>query len=95
MSIDRDTARRVANLARIDVPEGEIDGLADELSGIITFMQALRDVNVDGVPAMTSVTPMEFKRRDDEVTDGNFSEKVLSNAPDCREGYFVVPKVVE
>ena len=44
---------------------------------------------------MTSVTPMRLKRREDIVTDGNRQDAVLSNAPEAREGFFAVPKVVE
>lgn len=95
MSIDRDTAARVAKLARIAVPEDDLPKLADELSGILDFMEQLNEVDVDGVEPMTSVTPQRLKRREDVVTDGNQQEKVLANAPDAREGFFAVPKVVE
>ena len=95
MSIDRETAARVAKLARIAVPEDDLPKLADELSGILDFMEQLNEVDVDGVEPMTSVTPMRLKRREDVVTDGNQQAKVLANAPDAREGFFAVPKVVE
>lgn len=95
MSIDKDTARRAAHLARIEVAEDELDHLAQELSGILDFMEQLNEVDVEGVEPMTSVTPMRLKRREDVVTDGNMQDKILSNAPDAREGFFAVPKVVE
>ncbi|MEM9715348.1 MAG: Asp-tRNA(Asn)/Glu-tRNA(Gln) amidotransferase subunit GatC [Pseudomonadota bacterium] len=95
MSIDIDTARRVAHLARIKVEDADLPKLADELSGILGFMEQLNEVDVDGVEPMTSVTPMRLKRRKDEVTDGDQVEKILKNAPDAREGFFAVPKVVE
>jgi aspartyl-tRNA(Asn)/glutamyl-tRNA(Gln) amidotransferase subunit C len=95
MSIDTKTAGRVAKLARIAVPEGELPKLADELNGILAFMEQLGEVDVEGVEPMTSVTPQRLKRREDVVTDGNQQEAVLKNAPDAREGFFAVPKVVE
>jgi aspartyl-tRNA(Asn)/glutamyl-tRNA(Gln) amidotransferase subunit C len=95
MSIDVDTARRVAKLARIRVDESDLPALADELNGIVTFMEQLNEVNVDGVEPMTGVTPMRLKRREDVVTDGDMPERILKNAPDAREGFFAVPKVVE
>ncbi len=95
MSIDTETARKVAHLARIRVEEADLPALAGELSNILTFMEQLTEVDVDGVEPMTSVTPMRLKRRADVVTDGEMAEKVLSNAPDAREGFFAVPKVVE
>ena len=95
MSIDIETARRVAKLARIRVEEADLPKLAGELSNILTFMEQLNEVNVEGVEPMTSVTPMRLKRRKDVVTDGNIQAQVLKNAPDAREGFFAVPKVVE
>lgn len=95
MSIDKDTARKVAHLARIEVAEESLDALAGELNAIIGFMEQLNEVDVDGVEPMTSVTPMALKRREDIVTEGNIQDRVLANAPDAREGFFAVPKVVE
>ncbi|MEY4982770.1 MAG: hypothetical protein RIR62_1036 [Pseudomonadota bacterium] len=95
MSIDIETARRVAKLARIRVEEADLPRLAGELSGILTFMEQLNEVDVAGVDPMTSVTPMRLKRRKDEVTDGSIQDRILKNAPDAREGFFAVPKVVE
>ncbi|QYZ71700.1 Asp-tRNA(Asn)/Glu-tRNA(Gln) amidotransferase subunit GatC [Neotabrizicola shimadae] len=95
MSIDIETARRVAKLARIRVEEERLPALAQELSGILTFMEQLNEVDVTGIEPMVSVTPMRLKRRADVVTDGNIQAQVLANAPDAREGFFAVPKVVE
>ena len=95
MSIDKDTAARVANLARISIPDEELENVAKELSNIIGFMEQLNEVNVDNVEPMTSVTPTMLKKRIDVVNDGNQQSKVLSNAPDTREGFFAVPKVVD
>lgn len=95
MSIDIDTARKVAKLARIRVDEAALPALAAELSGILGFMEQLNEVDVTGVDPMTSVTPMRLKRRADVVTDGSIQPQVLKNAPDAREGFFAVPKVVE
>jgi aspartyl-tRNA(Asn)/glutamyl-tRNA(Gln) amidotransferase subunit C len=95
MSIDIATARKVAKLARIRVEEDDLPHLAQELSGILGFMEQLNEVDIEGVEPMVSVTPMRLKRRPDLVTDGNRQAEVLSNAPDAREGFFAVPKVVE
>ncbi len=93
--IDLETARKVAHLARIAVPDENLPDLARELSQMLTFMEQLSEVDVGGVEPMTSVTPMRLKRRRDGVTDGDQQAKILSNAPDAREGFFAVPKVVE
>jgi len=95
MSIDESTAKRVASLARIRVDDAALPALAAEFNNILGFIEQLNEVDVDGVEPMVSVTPMRLKRRQDVVTDGNQQAKVLSNAPDAREGFFAVPKVVE
>ncbi len=95
MSIDTETARRVAKLARIRVEEQDLPALAQEFNTILGFIEQLNEVDIEGVEPMTSVTPMRLKRREDRVTDGHMQDKILSNAPDAREGFFAVPKVVE
>ena len=95
MSIDEDTARKVAKLARIKVEEADLAALAGEFNAILGFVEQLNEVDVEGVEPMTSVTPQRLKRREDVVTDGDQPGAVLSNAPDAREGFFAVPKVVE
>ncbi|MBV0913893.1 Asp-tRNA(Asn)/Glu-tRNA(Gln) amidotransferase subunit GatC [Anianabacter salinae] len=95
MSIDIKTAAHVAKLARIRVEDDALPALAQEFSAILGFIEQLNEVDVDGVEPMTSVTPMRLKRREDVVTDGNIQKQVLANAPDAREGFFAVPKVVE
>ena len=95
MSIDRATAARVAKLARIKVDENSLDSLANEFNQILGFIEQLNDVDGEGVEPMTSVSPQKLKRRVEQVSDGDQQDKVLSNAPDAREGFFAVPKVVE
>jgi aspartyl-tRNA(Asn)/glutamyl-tRNA(Gln) amidotransferase subunit C len=95
MSIDTAIAAKVAKLARIRVEEDALPALAEEFNNILGFIEQLNEVNVDGVEPMTSVTPQRLKRRVDVVNDGDQQDKVLKNAPDAREGFFAVPKVVE
>jgi aspartyl-tRNA(Asn)/glutamyl-tRNA(Gln) amidotransferase subunit C len=95
MSVDHSAVRRIAHLARIDVSEAEIPHLQDEINAILKFVQALEEVDVEGVEPMTSVTPMRLPMRDDVVTDGNIADKVLANAPLTEDGFFLVPKVIE
>jgi aspartyl-tRNA(Asn)/glutamyl-tRNA(Gln) amidotransferase subunit C len=95
MSVDAATVRRIAHLARIAVAEDEVEHLRGEINAILAFVEQLSEVDVAGVEPMTSVTPMQMKRRPDVVTDGGDPDAVLRNAP-AREGnFFVVPKVVE
>ena len=95
MSIDIETAARVAKLARIKVEPEALPALADEFNAILGFIEQLGELDVENVEPMTSVTPMRLPRRADVVTDGDQQAKVLANAPDAREGFFAVPKAVE
>jgi aspartyl-tRNA(Asn)/glutamyl-tRNA(Gln) amidotransferase subunit C len=96
MSVDKSTVVRIARLARIRVPEADLDGLAEELSNILGWVEQLNEVDTDGVAPMTSVAEgMVLRWRDDTVTDGECRDQVLANAPDARDGFFVVPKVIE
>ena len=95
MPIDTETVRRVAHLSRIAVEEEDLPPLVDELNRILDWVEQLREVDVEGIEPMTTATPMALKRRDDEVTAGDQRDRILRNAPDTREGFFTVPKVVE
>ena len=95
MSNTEAEARKVAHLARIAVADEALPALAAELNGILQFMEQLNEVDVEGIEPMTGVEPMRLKRRVDIVTDGEMQDLILKNAPDAREGFFAVPKVVE
>jgi aspartyl-tRNA(Asn)/glutamyl-tRNA(Gln) amidotransferase subunit C len=95
MSVDADTVRRVARLARIAVADDEVEPLCGELNAILAFVEQLGEVKVDGVEPMTSVTPMAMKMRNDEVNDGGIADAIVQNAPVHDDHFFVVPKVVE
>ena len=95
MSVDAATVRRIAHLARIAVAEDEVEHLRGELNAILAFVEQLSEVDVEGVEPMTSVSPMEMKKRPDEVTDGGIPDDILKNAPAAQDGFFAVPKVVE
>jgi aspartyl-tRNA(Asn)/glutamyl-tRNA(Gln) amidotransferase subunit C len=95
MSVDADTVRRIAHLARIAVAENEVEHLKGELNTMLAFVEQLSEVNVDDVEPMTSVTPMAMKKRVDAVTDGGLAEDIVKNAPMSEDNFFIVPKVVE
>ena len=95
MSVDAATVRRIAHLARIAVTDAEVPHLQGELNAMLAFAEQLSEVNIEGVEAMTSVTPMEMKKRVDVVNDGEIADDVVKNAPDTVNHFFLVPKVVE
>jgi aspartyl-tRNA(Asn)/glutamyl-tRNA(Gln) amidotransferase subunit C len=95
MSVDADTVRRVAHLARIAVADEEVENLKGELNAILAFVEQLGEVDVEGVEPMTSVMPVAMKMREDRVTEGGDPDAVIANAPAHEHHFFLVPKVVE
>jgi aspartyl-tRNA(Asn)/glutamyl-tRNA(Gln) amidotransferase subunit C len=95
MSVDKDTVRRIAKLARLAIPQSRLEPMAGELNGIFQWVEMLGEVDVTGVSAMTSVVAQKLKWRDDEVSDGDQADALLMNAPEDEDHFFVVPKVVE
>ena len=95
MSVDIETVRRVARLARIAVTDEEAERMSGELNRILGFVEQLNEVDVSGVEPMTSVIPFAIKKRPDVVTDGGKAEDIVANAPATVENFFLVPKVVE
>jgi len=95
MSLDAVTVRRIAKLARIRVDDAEVETLQGELNAILTYIEQLGEVNVDGIEPLSGGAQMALRSRPDVLTDGGFAEKVLANAPDRVGEFFAVPKVVE
>jgi aspartyl-tRNA(Asn)/glutamyl-tRNA(Gln) amidotransferase subunit C len=95
MSVDADTVRRIAHLARIAVAEAEVPHLQGELNAMLSFVEQLSEVDIGGVEPMTSVMPMEMRKRPDLVTDGEIPDDIITNAPATENHFFLVPKVVE
>jgi aspartyl-tRNA(Asn)/glutamyl-tRNA(Gln) amidotransferase subunit C len=95
MAIDAATVRKVARLARLNVPEERLAPMAQELTAIIDWIEQLGEVDVEGVEPMASAVKVKLPMREDVVTEGGDPAKVLSNAPLVRDNFFVVPKVVE
>lgn len=95
MSVRDDDVRRIARLARIELSESEVGPLSRELSAILGWVEQLSRVDVSGVEPMASVADLTLPLRDDGASDGTSRDDLLANAPDARDGYFVVPKVIE
>ncbi len=98
MSLDADTIRRIATLARIRVGEDEVTKLQGELNGILAWIEQLNEVDTDGVVPLSGASRMALRMREDAVTDGDMREKILANAPERigpEDAFFAVPKVVE
>lgn len=99
MAVDKETVRKVARLARIAEPEERLEPLAEEISGILGWIEQLNEVDVEGVAAMASTVDVTLPMRGDALQDGPTGggqpDNVVANAPKTEDNFFVVPKVVE
>lgn len=95
MSVDKDTVRRIARLARLAIEEDRVEPMVHELNGILEWVEQLKEVDVEGVQPMTSAVDHRLKMRDDVVTEPNNADALMINAPGGEDHFFVVPKVVE
>ena len=95
MSVDKATVANIAHLARIEVDDDELEPLAADLSSILQWIEQLNEVDTEKVIPMTSMAEMVMPKRADKVTDGNYPDRVLSNAPNQEGPFYTVPKVVE
>ena len=95
MTVGKYDVRRIAKLARLALDESRVEPMVGELNGIFQWVEQLNEVNVDGIPPMTSVVEQRLKMRDDVVTEGNAADALMANAPEGEDHFFVVPKVVE
>ena len=95
MSVDKDTVRRIARLARLALEDERVEPMVQELNGILAWVEQLKEVDIEGVAPLTSVVEQRLKMREDVVTDGGNADALMINAPGGEDHFFVVPKVVE
>lgn len=95
MAIDRDEVRRIAELARLEIPEGEIADVARQLSGVLDFAARLGELDLEGCePA--SLAPADGAPRADVTGVRMLPEgAATAQAPEAEDGFFLVPPVVE
>ena len=95
MTLTRDKVANVAQLAHIEMDDAALDTYAPQLNTIMDWIEQLNEVDTDNIAPLASATEMTLKMRRDEVTDGQRREDILTNAPEAKEGYFVVQKIIE
>ena len=95
MSVDTNTVKRVARLARIAVADEEAAALTGDLNAILDFVAQLDEVDITYVEPMTAVVDVDMKKREDDVTARDQADRIVANAPEHEGTFFVVPKVVE
>jgi len=95
MSIDKDTVKHIAKLARISLDEKKINSLSKDLSSIMEFIEKLNELNTESTVPLTSIINASLQSRKDEILEGKIRDQILKNSPEKNEEFFVVPKVIE
>ena len=95
MPLDESTVARIARLANLEIADEALASMAEELSHILTWIEQLNEVDIEGVEPMTRVVDVPLPMRDDTVSDGGTPDDIVANAPESERGFFLVPKVIE
>ncbi len=96
MALTIKEVEKVANLARLDLNEGEAETFTDQIGAILSYVEKLNQLNTEGVEPTSHIIPMHNVFREDIIVEPLGQARALANAPDQAEGaYFRVPKVVE
>ena len=95
MSFNEQTIKTIANLARLKFPQDEEAKFMNDINGILDWVEQLKEVNVDGIEPLVSVSPREQAIRQDIVTDGGLQTELMANAPESVQGFYEVPRMVE
>ncbi len=93
--IDDETIEYVGILAKLELSESEKEQAKKDMSGMLQYISRLNELDTSGVEPMSHVFPLENVFREDEVKNENMSEQMLQNAPEEKDGLFVVPKTFE
>ncbi len=92
--ISREDVRHLADLARIDLSDAELDHLAPQLSVILESVAAIRGVAAEDIPPTSHPLPMTNVFRPDEVRPSLTPEQALSGAPEVEDQRFAVPRIL-
>jgi aspartyl-tRNA(Asn)/glutamyl-tRNA(Gln) amidotransferase subunit C len=92
--ISRDEVAHLADLARIDLSDAELDHLAPQLNVILESVASIQGVADDDVPPTSHALPLTNVTRADEVRPGLTQVQALSGAPAAEDGRFRVPRIL-
>lgn len=95
MSVTNKDVKYVANLARLQLSDEEVNQLKSDMNRILDYMETLNELDTSDVEPLEHVTEMNVLFRKDEAKDPLPHDEALKNAPDADSDYFRVPRVIE
>lgn len=93
--ISDETIEYVGILAKLELSDEEKEAAKSDMARILDHIDKLNELDTTGVEPMSHVFPVNNVFREDVVINGDDSENILSNAPECKDSAFVVPKTVD
>ena len=95
VSIDKETIKHVAHLARIELQPNELEKLSGQLHDILGFIDKISNLNIENVAPASHILPISNVLREDKPHISLTPEKALENAPSREGNFFSVPKIIE
>lgn len=95
MALNQQTIQNLSWLARLKLPAEREGKILNDLQSILDWVEQLKQVDIDGIEPLVSVTQGIAPMRQDVVTEGGQQADLMANAPESVQGFYVVPKVVE
>ena len=95
MSINKEEIRKMAHLARINVPQKEVEQVEKKLVGILALIEKMQEVDTGSIEPMSHALDINQPLREDKVTEEDIRDKSLSLAPHSEQSLFIVPQVIE
>ena len=93
--ISDETIEYVGILAKLDLSKEEKEKAKKDMGSMLDYIDKLNELDTEGVEPMSHVFPVKNVFREDVVTNGDDRENILKNAPESKNGSFVVPKTVD
>ena len=95
MALNQETIKNLSTLARLRLPSEREEKILSDLQSILDWVEQLKEVDIEGIEPLVSVTQGNTPMRQDEVTDGGLQRELMANAPEEIQSFYVVPKVVK
>ncbi|DAB31375.1 MAG TPA: Asp-tRNA(Asn)/Glu-tRNA(Gln) amidotransferase GatCAB subunit C [Sulfurospirillum sp. UBA11407] len=96
MKIDNDLLKKLETLSSLEISEEKRDGVIEQLSEIVAFVENLNELNLENEEAtFTTVAGGTPMREDEPCVNPQVRQIILNNAPQREDGFFVVPKIIE
>jgi len=93
--MNKNTVSKIANLAKIEIDDSKIEGIAENLEKILDLVGEMNSIDTDNINPMSHPLNLKQVMRPDEVTEQDQRENFQKNSPSIENGYYKVPKIID